>query len=100
MQSVIIKRQIGQSLRDILAQKSYSKVGVLLDANTENLCLPLIQNEIPDIELLRVEAGEQFKTLETCQSIWEQLTNKGFDRHSMLIVLGGGVLGDMGGFCA
>ncbi|MEZ4947418.1 MAG: 3-dehydroquinate synthase [Cyclobacteriaceae bacterium] len=100
MQSVIIKRKIGQPLQDILGQKSYSKIGVLVDVNTENLCLPLIQSEIPNFELLRVEAGEKFKTLETCQNIWEQLTHKGFDRHSILIVLGGGVLGDMGGFCA
>lgn len=100
MVSVIIKRQIGQPLQDILSQKSYSKIGVLVDTNTENLCLPRIKNEIPDFEILRVEAGEKFKTLETCRVIWEQLTNMGFDRHSVLIVLGGGVLGDMGGFCA
>lgn len=100
MQSVIINQQIGQPLNDVLGQKKYSKIGVLVDTNSENFCLPLIRNEIPDVEILRVEAGEKFKTLETCQSIWEQLTQKGFDRHSVLIVLGGGVLGDMGGFCA
>lgn len=100
MQSVIIKKQIGQSLKDLLGQKNYSKVGVLVDTNTENLCLSKIINTIPEFEILRVEAGEKFKTLETCQMIWEQLTNMNFDRHSVLIVLGGGVLGDMGGFCA
>lgn len=100
MQSVIIKQKIGQPLQAILGQKSYSKVGVLVDSNTENLCLPLIKSEISGFELLRVEAGEKFKTLETCQNIWRQLTEMGFDRHSILIVLGGGVLGDMGGFCA
>ncbi|MEP2668232.1 MAG: 3-dehydroquinate synthase [Cyclobacteriaceae bacterium] len=100
MQSVIIKQKVGQPLQDILGQKSYSKVGVLVDSNTENLCLPLIKSEISGFELLRVEAGEKFKTLETCQNIWRQLTEMGFDRHSILIVLGGGVLGDMGGFCA
>ena len=100
MQSVIIKEQIGPSLKAILDQNAYSKVGVLVDTNTENLCLPAIKNTLPDFEVLRVEAGEKFKTLDTCQRIWEQLTHKGFDRHAVLIVLGGGVLGDMGGFCA
>lgn len=100
MQNVIIKKQIGQSLKDLLGQKSYSKIGILVDTNTENLCLPIIKNVIPNFETLRVEAGEKFKILETCQRIWEQLTHMGFDRHSILIVLGGGVLGDMGGFCA
>ncbi|MCI0750434.1 MAG: 3-dehydroquinate synthase, partial [Flammeovirgaceae bacterium] len=32
--------------------------------------------------------------------IWQKLTDLTFDRHSCLVVLGGGVLGDMGGFCA
>ncbi|MEQ8424632.1 MAG: iron-containing alcohol dehydrogenase, partial [Cyclobacteriaceae bacterium] len=100
MQSVIIKKNIGQALKDVLNQKTYSKVGVLVDANTENLCLPTIAKELPNHEIIRVEPGEKFKTLETCERIWEQLTQKGFDRFSVLIVLGGGVLGDMGGFCA
>ncbi|MEQ8362723.1 MAG: 3-dehydroquinate synthase [Cyclobacteriaceae bacterium] len=100
MQSVIIKKKIGQPLQDILGQKKYSKIGILVDTNTENLCLPIIKNILQDFEILRAEAGEKFKTLETCQRIWEQLTTMGFDRHSVLIVLGGGVLGDMGGFCA
>lgn len=100
MQSVIIKKDILPSLRDVIKQKPYSKVGVLVDANTENLCYPLIEKVLPAHEIIRVEAGEKFKTIETCQQIWEQLTVKNFDRHSVLIVLGGGVLGDMGGFCA
>lgn len=100
MQSVIIKKDISGPLNDVLRQKPYSQVGVLVDSNTENLCYPTIKNLLPDHEIIRVEAGERFKTLETCQSIWEQMTVKRFDRHSVLVVLGGGVLGDMGGFCA
>lgn len=100
MQSVIIEPNIDLSLKDVLAFKAYSKVGVLVDTNTENLCYPLVQNSLPEHEVIRVEAGEKFKTIETCQLIWESMTKKGFDRHSILVVLGGGVLGDMGGFCA
>jgi len=100
VQSVIIKDEIGPALANVLAQKKYSQIGVLVDSNTENLCYPSIAKALPDHEIVRVEAGEQFKTIDTCQLIWEQLTQKGFDRHSMLVVLGGGVLGDMGGFCA
>jgi 3-dehydroquinate synthase len=100
VQSVIIKPNIDQSLEDVLNIQPYSKVGVLVDSNTENLCYPLIKNNLPDHEMIRVEAGEKFKTIESCQRIWEQLTEKGFDRHAVLLILGGGVLGDMGGFCA
>jgi len=100
VQSVIIKKQIEQSLNDVLFQKTYSQIGVLVDTNTESLCYPIIKNSLPTHELIRVEAGEKFKNLESCQRIWEQLTQKGFDRYSCMVVLGGGVLGDMGGFCA
>ena len=32
--------------------------------------------------------------------IWTVMTEAHFDRKSLLINLGGGVIGDMGGFCA
>ncbi len=80
--------------------KKYSKVGVLVDENTLQFCYPSIKDALPSHFLLQVPSGEQNKTLATCGKIWQQLTDLGFDRHSLLVVLGGGVLGDMGGFCA
>ena len=100
MQSVIIKKDISSALEDVLNQKKYSQVGVLVDSNTENLCYPLVKSNLPSHRMIRVEAGEKFKNLETCHLIWEQLTQNGFDRHAVILVIGGGVLGDMGGFCA
>lgn len=47
-----------------------------------------------------VPEGEEYKTLETMASIYEQLTSAGLDRNSPLIALGGGVVGDMTGFAA
>jgi 3-dehydroquinate synthase len=78
----------------------YTKIGVLVDDNTIVVCYPLLKALLPAHELIQVPSGEAHKTLATCESIWQRLTDKGFDRHSLLIVLGGGVLGDMGGFCA
>ena len=43
-------------------------------------------------------AGEDHKNLVTSQVIWQHMTELGFDRHAALIIIGGGVLGDMGGF--
>lgn len=79
---------------------AYSQVAVLTDTHTHNHCYPLIQNSLPQHELIEVHAGEEHKNLDTCKLIWQKLTDLNFDRHSLLIVLGGGVLGDMGGFCA
>ncbi len=89
-----------ESLLDYFQGNSFSKVAVLHDPHTKTLCYPLVQDFLPPHSLLEVPAGEDHKNLATCQLIWQQLTDLNFDRHSLLIVLGGGVLGDMGGFCA
>jgi 3-dehydroquinate synthase len=52
------------------------------------------------IPLIQVKSGEESKVLETCSVVWQEMTTAMLDRHSVLIILGGGVLGDMGGFCA
>jgi len=48
--------------------------------------------EIPD--------GEEYKSLETVVSILDRLFEGRFDRRSLLIAFGGGVIGDMTGFAA
>lgn len=79
----------------------YSRVVVLTDTNTRQFCLPLIQSKLPENHLvLEVSPGEEFKTLETCTHIWDALTTSEADRKTLLLILGGGVLGDLGGFCA
>ena len=44
--------------------------------------------------------GEQFKTLDSLQTIITALLEHGFDRSCTLIALGGGVVGDITGFAA
>ncbi len=44
--------------------------------------------------------GEQFKTLDTTNTIFDALLEKRFSRNATLIALGGGVIGDIGGFAA
>ncbi len=48
--------------------------------------------------LLTTPAGEQYKTLRTVQRLYAQLLQAGIDRSGLIIVVGGGVLGDVGGF--
>ena len=52
------------------------------------------------VELIQLPDGEQFKTLETLNQLFEALIRGNYDRHSGLIALGGGVIGDMVGFAA
>ncbi len=90
--------QLNQQLR----AADYSKVVVLVDTNTHQHCWPILQAAIAtwDPAVIVVPAGEQHKTIATCQFIWQQLMALQIDRKAVVLNLGGGVLGDMGGFCA
>ncbi|WP_420577449.1 3-dehydroquinate synthase [Ekhidna sp.] len=74
------------------------KIAVLVDENTRKYCLPHLHQPV-DVQI-EIQSGEKYKTLDTCTQIWERLTESGFTRKSLLINLGGGVIGDMGGFAA
>ncbi len=49
---------------------------------------------------LEVEDGEGAKTLAHCERLWRQMVASGGKRDSRLIALGGGTVGDLGGFLA
>ena len=101
METVHFTTDICSTLKEVLHARNYSKLVVLTDVNTQQHCLPLIQEVLPsDAVLITAPAGEQFKTLETCATIWTQLTESVLDRQALMLNLGGGVIGDMGGFCA
>jgi len=81
-------------------KRQYSKVMVLADRNTAGSCYSLVREHLPAHELIEVAAGEEHKNLETATEIWRKLTTANLDRSSVLFIIGGGVLGDLGGFCA
>ena len=47
-----------------------------------------------------IEATESEKTLATAQHIWSTMLESGCDRHCPIIAIGGGIVGDVGGFAA
>ena len=52
------------------------------------------------IETCILPDGEEYKNLETLNTIYDVLLGKKLDRNSTIIALGGGVIGDMAGFAA
>lgn len=50
--------------------------------------------------VLVLPAGESTKSLESLGAVWEWLAAQRIDRGGVLWVIGGGVLGDLGGFAA
>ncbi len=92
-----------QSLNVYLNEEFSSNIFVLVDNNTREHCLPILQKKMDSkqtLEVIEIQAGEKFKNLETCIETWEKLSSLGADRKSLIINLGGGVITDMGGFIA
>ncbi|MGB1195326.1 MAG: 3-dehydroquinate synthase [Synechococcus sp.] len=50
--------------------------------------------------LLTIDAGEEQKTLDTLRFILDAAQHNGLERTSLMLALGGGVVGDMTGFAA
>lgn len=86
--------------KEFLEANNYSKIAILVDENSYLSCLTFIQNLVGSFTLIKIKSGEEQKNLQTCIQIWQVLTENQFDRKGLLINLGGGVIGDMGGFCA
>jgi 3-dehydroquinate synthase len=88
-------------LNQVIEEKSYSQVFMLVDSNTMHFCLPIIQSELnQEFQIIEVDPGEGSKDLEICQGIWHELTAQSADRKTLILNLGGGVVCDLGGFVA
>lgn len=94
--------EIGPFLQDLLARGQYTKVAILVDENTRKHCLPhlLERVDLSDPLILQIRSGEIHKNIDTCSQIWREMMAADLGRKALLINLGGGVIGDMGGFCA
>ena len=87
----------------LLKTENYSSIFILVDKHTEIYCLPVFLkyfSELKDADILSIKAGEENKHLKTCQEEWQELSDLGADRKSLLINVGGGVVTDLGGFVA
>ena len=88
-------------LNELVEANNYSIVFILTDENTHEYCLPKIARHLTfDFEIIEIEPGEDFKTIDTCVGVWEALSDLGADRKSLIVNLGGGVITDLGGFVA
>lgn len=99
-ENVLLSADISADLSAFLNRKRYSQVIVLADENTHRHCYPKIANALPAHSVVTLPAGEEQKHIESCVHIWQAMTDQALDRHAVAIILGGGVMGDMGGFCA
>ncbi|MDZ4756521.1 MAG: 3-dehydroquinate synthase [Bacteroidota bacterium] len=81
--------------------EGYSEIIILADKHTSQLCLPVLQPLISNIKAtIIIDSGEQNKTLQSCEKVFEKLMAVNTSRKALMLNVGGGMVCDLGGFCA
>ena len=79
-----------------------TKVAIITNPKVSGLHLGYLLSKISAKELyiITIPDGEEYKNQNSIDTILESLFNHRFNRNSMLIAFGGGVIGDMTGYVA
>ncbi len=94
-------KDIGQSLERFDFSKKAAIVSnpTVFDLYGSTLRASLLNSGFDAAEIILPD-GEEYKNLQSVEKIYEQLLRMRFDRRSVLIALGGGVIGDITGYAA
>ncbi len=78
------------------------KVAIVTNETVSKLHLDYLLQRVsaPTIEIIELQDGERYKTIESIMQILERLFEARFNRSSKIIAFGGGVIGDMSGFAS
>ncbi|MDR2346145.1 MAG: 3-dehydroquinate synthase [Planctomycetaceae bacterium] len=84
---------------------SCSRIVILTDSNVQrygysSVVESSLVNAGFDVHVEIIEAGERSKSIESAIKLWSNFLSLGIDRSSILVSVGGGVVGDLGGFIA
>lgn len=98
---VIVGRGAWQSMGEV-GLEAYSSVFVLTEHRLWTLWGKRFMSAsgLQKAQVLEVPSGERSKSLARFDRVIADLARHGADRHSLLVLFGGGVIGDLGGFVA
>lgn len=94
--------EVGTRMRELLPAPR--KVLIITDDTVAPLYSQRVQASLEgagySVSLHVIDSGEASKSLATAESIWQTAILAGFKRRDIMLALGGGVVGDLAGFCA
>lgn len=97
---VYIGKQILSGIQELVDVSKFSQIVVVTDEIVSKHYFDLIKKSLPNVKEVIISFGERQKNIETVKKIWEEFLKIGVDRKSLILNLGGGVIGDTGGFAA
>jgi 3-dehydroquinate synthase len=88
----------------LLARRAVSHAVVITDSHVEQPYALRVADSLAaagiTVDLLVLEPGEESKCVEVAESVWDKLFELDADRKSVVVAVGGGVVGDLAGFAA
>jgi 3-dehydroquinate synthase len=97
---IIVGSNVIEHLKAFLEINNYNKIIVISDENVVKLYGEKLKNIVQSIDFVIVKAGENAKSFVVFEKTCEEILQKNIDRKTLLIAFGGGVVGDLTGFCA
>ncbi len=101
IESGLLER-LGALLREHVPERT--RYVILTNPAVEKLFAPTVTQSLAQADLphavMTMPDGERYKTLATVGELAKKLVNHGVDRKAAIVALGGGVVGDVGGFLA
>ena len=94
---------VGRELDSIIDEMKPASVFILVDTNSNNEVLPRLQmlsEEAGKAHVIIIQNGDSNKNIESLSKVWQQLSDNGATRNSLLINVGGGMVTDLGAFAA
>jgi len=94
------------ALKDKIKELGFKdrRIAIVTDENVSKLYLKDVEKAISGLSnricSIAIKPGEEYKNLDTVKDIYSFLISKHFDRHDLIIALGGGVVGDITGYVA
>lgn len=89
---------IGEALEGLQAEGR--RIAVLTDENIARAQAAWMEGFLGGFPHLALPAGETTKSVRCLENVYDFLAEHRMERSSVLVVLGGGVIGDLGGFAA
>ncbi|TWT91116.1 3-dehydroquinate synthase [Pseudobythopirellula maris] len=94
-----------EGIVDFVQQRhAVSHVAVITDSNVDGLYADAVADRFSDADIethvLVIDPGESSKDPEVAHDLWQTMIEEGCDRQTMVLAVGGGVVGDLAGFVA
>jgi len=103
--NIYIDKGLLERIGDTLVkEKVPCKTLLITDKNIEKVYGSIVTESLKrnkfDVRLVSLKPGEEQKTLETALTLYDACFDHKLDRNSLIVALGGGVVGDISGFVA